>query len=150
MPERFKSIAASGGSSQNCERDLHLMTKADTHIKHDWLRLPLRSVAQRTKSKRNIVGIRPKVTWDNWPCIPLWETFRFIMLCNKWEAMVQPTKRIAEEFWGDFVLQDYSREHSIRKVAPDHYGFVIPLHIHIDGVNLFKCSGENTELVPWL
>ena len=142
-------MCAEGKHGQNAERSLQNLTACDMRVQQELIRLPVRYYAKKSRSKRNITGLVHIVEWVDWPVLPLWEICSLITESNGFNEHFLPEPGMAAKFWHDFKRQSYAATHSIQDCADSELEAVVPLTFHVDGVKIFKGSGNCTEAVVY-
>jgi hypothetical protein len=143
--EALGALGRNGRNPQNVERELHKLVSEDMHVKLLTIRLPIRHFVAASRRKRNVSGIVPSVVWLDWPIAPFWQIIQLLVETDSFEECVHPDPKMAERFWTDFSRQSYAERHSIHQYPSWQYKHIVPFHIHVDGVRIFKSSGMNTE-----
>ena len=120
--EAFSRIAAEGERPQNAERDLHRYLQSDMRVKLDAIRLPLKFMARRTKSKKLPTGLRPSTIWADWPVVAIWQLFALFLQTGRFFDLLHSDADQTRRFWQDFRAQAYSANHSIHSVPEESLG----------------------------
>ena len=145
--EKLAKIGAKGTSSQNSERDLQNFVKPAVTVRPYWVRLPIRNRVTR-KHKRLKTSL--VTVWTETPWFLPWDIFDLIQRAGQYKNIVHPCEATCEDFWNDFMAQDYSTGHSIfttQRTTP--LKNTSPVHVHIDGVKVYKGSGFGSENIVW-
>ena len=77
-------------------------------------------------------------------CLP-WDIFDLLHRTGHWH-LVHPSDDLTMDFWTDYMAQDFSFGHSVYETSKYHpLGKTTALHVHIDGVKVYKGSGFGSE-----
>jgi hypothetical protein len=88
--------------------------------------------------------VRFEIEWVYLPFLLIWEIFALLEEAGKFSS-IRPGPDLTLEYWRDFRSLPYTASHSIHGVPEEELSSISPLHVHIDGVKVFKSSGHNVE-----
>ena len=139
--EKFARCGTGGSRPEHTERDLHRVLNPAVSIKPYQVRIPIKKVfcRHRTKSIRAV-----KTEWVNIPFVFPWLIIKFVQDTGNFKKALHGKNETVRDFWADFKSLPYTQQHHIQRVEGDTADFT-PVHIHVDGVKIFKGSGHNNE-----